>query len=214
MATSFFHHASSFPAVSGSPGSTTCRPRSGHAQQPRSPQRVHLVQWTPPRFGWAKLNFDGSVYNDGSGRSSIGGAIRDAYGRVLLAFAERTPHAPIGIVEGRALMRGLQLALHFGCRRLLVEGDDLTLVRLLRCESTQSRIPREMLDAIIRLLDSFEVCEVQHTYREGNAVADALCKEAYKAAEPMVWIDRVLPFPVWQKVEDDRHGVVHERVRP
>ncbi|XP_010229762.1 uncharacterized protein LOC104582121 [Brachypodium distachyon] len=183
----------------------------GNNHPPPSP-RITLVKWTPPRPGWAKLNFDGSVFHDGSGRASIGGAIRDGNGRVLLAFAERTAHAPVGVVEGRALIRGLQLALDLGCRRLLVEGDDLTLVRLLRCESAQTRISPEMLDRIIWLLDSFDVCEVQHVYREGNAVADALCHEAYKTAEGRVWTDRVVPFKVWEKLEDDRRGVVHERV--
>jgi ribonuclease HI len=172
-----------------------------------------LVRWTPPRFGWTKLNFDGSVFNDGSGRASIGGVIRDADRQVLFSFAERTEHAPIGIVEARALIRGLKLALDFGCDRLVVEGDDLTLVRLLRCESMQTRIPHEMLDEIIGLLNSFDVCEVQHTYREGNSVANALCKEAYKTTVPRV-LTGMVPYAVWQKVEDDRRGVVHERVRP
>ncbi|KAK1612162.1 hypothetical protein QYE76_035835 [Lolium multiflorum] len=188
-----------------------CRPWSGNAQPP-SPPRVTLVRWTPPRFGWTKLNFDGSVLHDGSGRASIGGVIRDANGRVVLSFAERTEHAPIGIVEARALIRGLKLALDYGCDRLVVEGDDLTLVKLLRCESTQTRIPREMLDEIIWLLDSFDVCEVQHNFREGNSVADAMCREAYKTAVPRLLIGMV-PHALWNKVAEDRRGVVHERVR-
>uniref|UniRef100_A0A0E0Q226 RNase H type-1 domain-containing protein n=1 Tax=Oryza rufipogon TaxID=4529 RepID=A0A0E0Q226_ORYRU len=181
------------------------------------PTRITLVRWTPPRHGWVKLNFDGSVHNDGSGRASIGGVIRDDHGRVLLAFAERTPHATIGVVEARALIRGLQLALDHGWNdRLLVEGDDLTLVRLLRCESTHTRIPPAMLDDILWLLDSFRVCEVQHAYREGNQVADALCHEAYKAAPAArLWTPgtAMVPFPVWEKLEDDRRGVLHQRVR-
>ncbi|KAK1612164.1 hypothetical protein QYE76_035837 [Lolium multiflorum] len=177
---SFLQANSGFSAISGSPCSMACRPRSGNAQaQPRSPPPgVTLVRWTPPRFGWTKLNFDGSVLHDGSGRASIGGVIRDANGRVVLSFAERTEHAPIGIVEARALIRGLKLALDYGCDRLVVEGDDLTLVKLLRCESTQTRIPREMLDEIIWLLDSCDVCEVplHHVIELGAILLVALVK--------------------------------------
>jgi hypothetical protein len=55
----------------------------------------------PPPPGWFKLNFDGSVYSDGSSRASIGGVIRDSTGRVIVSFAEKTEHSTIGIVEAR-----------------------------------------------------------------------------------------------------------------
>jgi hypothetical protein len=108
------------------------------------------------------LNFDGSVYNDGSNRASIGGAIRDCKGRVLAAFAEPTEHAKIGVVEARALIKGLRLARSFFKGMLVVEGDDLTLVKLLREEDGRSRIPQEMHDEILELLGGFAACEVQH----------------------------------------------------
>jgi hypothetical protein len=66
------------------------------AVQPFHPSsRVVLVRWTPPPRGWFKINFDGSVYHDGSGQASIGGAIHDSAGRVLLAFAEPTEHSTV-----------------------------------------------------------------------------------------------------------------------
>jgi ribonuclease HI len=171
------------------------------------------VQWSLPRPGWHKLNFDGSVHHDGSGRASIGGVIRDCYGRTMLAFAERTPHAGVGEVEARALIRGLHLALHNGCDRLVVEGDDLTLVRLLRGESPHTRISWATYDHIIQLLCRFRDVEVQHVYREGNQVADALCHEAYRC--PNVWTaGQPVPAAVWTKLEDDRRGVVQPRFRP
>ena len=86
-----------------------------------------LVQWQPPARGWLKLNFDGSFYYDASGRASIGGVIRYCDGNVLVAFAERTEHSSVGIVEARALIRGLRLALDNFIGRLVVEGDDLML---------------------------------------------------------------------------------------
>jgi hypothetical protein len=104
-----------------------CHANTSPYVPPPPPRRVvvALVQWTRPAPGWHKLNFDGSVHHDGSGRASIGGVIRDSYGRTVLAFGERTPHAGVGEVEARALIHGLHLALQNGCDRLVVEGDDL-----------------------------------------------------------------------------------------
>ncbi|RLN30224.1 uncharacterized protein C2845_PM05G31890 [Panicum miliaceum] len=174
--------------------------------QPSS--RVVLVQWAPPPRGWFKINFDGSVYHDGSGRASIGGAIRDSAGRVLIAFAEPTEHSTVGIVEARAMVRGLRLALGLGLRRVVVEGDDLVLVQLLRGEETQTRIPVAMQEELHGLLRCFAGCDVRHVYREGNAVAHTLCRQAYHC--PGVWVG-IVPSAVFEKAEDDRRGVLHER---
>ncbi|KAL6888897.1 hypothetical protein ACP4OV_009923 [Aristida adscensionis] len=169
-------------------------PRCGAAAAPPPPPVV-LVRWTPPPPGWWKLNFDGSVFHDGTGRASVGGAVRDCAGRVVLAFAERTEHAAVGVVEARTLRRGLHLALRDGCRR---------------ASSSRATTSRSW-GAIVELLGCLDACEVRHVYREGNQVAHTLCREVYRREQ--VWdADRVVPFAVWEKVEDDRRGVPHERV--
>ncbi|CAM0946480.1 unnamed protein product [Alopecurus aequalis] len=203
-----FHHGQvNTPAFHPLPPAPAAR-----ASFPRPTHRVvALVQWSGPHPGWHKLNFDGSVHHDGSGRASIGGVLRDCYGHAILAFGEKTQHAGVGVVEARALIRGLHLALQIGIDRLVVEGDDLTLVRLLRGESAHTRIPWAMYDDIIKLLCCFQDVEVLHVYREGNQVADQLCHEAYRC--PGVWTDQ-LPVAVWDKIEEDRCGVVHPRIRP
>lgn len=176
---------------------------------PFHPRRI-FVWWQRPRFGWFKLNFSGSVYNDGSTRASTGGAIRDCNGRVLLAFAEPTEHSTAGIVEARALIRGLRLALSCFVERLVVEGDDRVLVQLLRGEGTQTRIPGAMQEEILELLGRFSACEVQHVYGEANQVAHVLCREAYE--RPGVWTGGLMPLAVWEKAQDDVRGVPHERI--
>ncbi|XP_004963656.1 uncharacterized protein LOC101762429 [Setaria italica] len=175
------------------------------------PSRVVLVRWTPPPPGWYKVSFDASVYNDGSRRASIGGAIRDGAGRVVLAYAEQTEHSTVGIVEARAMIRGLRLALALGLQRVVVEGDDLVLVQLLRGEETQTRIPVAMQEEIVGLLRCFPGRDVRHIYREGNQVAHTLCRQAYHG--PGVWVGGCnrLPPAVWEKAEEDRRGVAHER---
>ncbi|KAL5218674.1 hypothetical protein ABZP36_019358 [Zizania latifolia] len=177
---------------------------------PFRPSRV-MVRWMPPRAGYFKLNFDGSVYRDGSDRASIGGAIRGPDGRVVAAFAEKTEHSTVGVVEARALIRGLRLALACSVKRLVVEGDDLVLVQLLRGEETQTRIPAAMHDEILGLLRCFAGSEVRHVYREGNQVAHVLCRQAYNY--PGVWTGGLVSRAVKEKVDEDRRGVAHERRR-
>ena len=82
---------------------------------------------------------------------------------------------------------------------------------MLRGEETQTRIPVAMQEELHGLLRCFDGCDVQHVYREGNAVAHTLCRQAYHG--PGVWVGGRVPLPlaVWEKSEDDRHGVVHER---
>ena len=104
-------------------------PQLSSSARPFQPSpRVVLVRWKPPPCGWFKINFDGSVYHDGSRRASIGDAIRDSAGRVLLAFADPTEHSTVAIVEARAMIRGLRLALELRLQRVVVEGDNLVLV--------------------------------------------------------------------------------------
>jgi ribonuclease HI len=155
------------------------------------------------------LNFDGSVYHDGSARASVGGVIRDSAGRVVLAFAEQTEHSTVGIVEARAMIRGLRLALGLRLQRLVVEGDDLVLVQLLRGEETQTRIPAALHEEILGLLRCFSGCDVRHVYREGNQVAHTLCRQAYHC--PGVWEGMLPSSIVLRKVEEDCRGVLHER---
>jgi hypothetical protein len=62
--------------------------------------------------------------------------------------------------------------------------------------------------SIHELLRCFEACDVRHVYREGNKVAHTLCRQAYHC--PGVWVGTV-PFLVFDKAEEDRHGVLHER---
>uniref|UniRef100_A0A0E0HD29 Uncharacterized protein n=1 Tax=Oryza nivara TaxID=4536 RepID=A0A0E0HD29_ORYNI len=179
---------------------------------PFRPARL-IVRWARPPPGWHKLNFDGSVFHDGSRQASIGGVIRGCDGGVVLAFAETTEHRGVGVVEARAMMRGLRLALSCGVERLVVEGDDLVLVELLRGEKPHTRIPAAMHEEILSLLRRFAEVEVRHIYREGNSVAHTLCRQAYVC--PGIWSEGGggMPAVVWDKVDDDRRGVVHERLR-
>uniref|UniRef100_A0A0E0L1A0 RNase H type-1 domain-containing protein n=1 Tax=Oryza punctata TaxID=4537 RepID=A0A0E0L1A0_ORYPU len=164
------------------------------------------VRWAPPPVGWCKLNFDGSVFNDGSRRASVGGVIRAA------TAASCWPSLrPRSTGQSGWWRPGLKLALACFVERIVVEGDDLVLVQLLRGEETQTRIPAAMHEEIVSLLSRFTEFEVRHIYREGNSVAHTLCRQAYQS--PGLWAERdPMPATVWEKIDEDCRGVLHERL--
>jgi hypothetical protein len=100
-------------------------------------------------------------------------------------------------------------ARELGLDRVVAEGDDQVLVQLLRGEETQTRIPVAMQEEIVSLLRGFRGRDVRHVYREGNSVAHTLCRQAYEYAG--VWAGALVPSAVWEKIEDDRRGVAHQR---
>ncbi|KAF0918000.1 hypothetical protein E2562_021695 [Oryza meyeriana var. granulata] len=116
--------------------------------------------------------------------------------RVVVAFAERTEHCTVDVVEARALIHGLRLVLACSVERIVVEGDDLVLVQLHAARRGDAdEDPAAMQEEIIGLLSCF---------------ADRV--RAYE--RPGTWTERVvMPAAVWAKVDDDRRGVVHERLR-
>ena len=58
------------------------------------------------------------------------------------------------------------------------------------------------------LLRCFAGCDVRHVYREGNQVAHTLCRQAYHCSG--VW-SGIVSSVVFDKAEEDRRGVLHER---
>ncbi|RLN01096.1 uncharacterized protein C2845_PM06G16730 [Panicum miliaceum] len=65
-----------------------------------------------------------------------------------------------------------------------------------------------MQEELHGLLRCFAGCDIRHVYREGNAVAHTLCRQAYHC--PGVWVG-IVPSAVFEKAEDDRRGALHER---
>ena len=85
----------------------------------------------PPPPGWIKLNFDGA-YNGNTGKASIGGLARDAYGNLLMAYTCEVRAAHPSEVELLALQRGLKHLNPAFSSPLLIEGDCLILITNIR----------------------------------------------------------------------------------
>ncbi|GKU89943.1 hypothetical protein SLEP1_g4011 [Rubroshorea leprosula] len=135
------------------------------------PRLPRWVRWSPPNFPFLKLNTDGAM-SQASGNASAGGLIRDHGGQWLHGFAINIGPQTSYMAELWGCRAGLRLALEMGLTHLVLEMDSLLAVQAILARKTGDGPASILLLDIFHLVNSFEVCTVQHTLREGNAAAD------------------------------------------
>ena len=121
--------------------------------------------WTPPPVGFYKLNFDGGRL----GESSWG------HGFVIRAHL------------GCACLLGLQYAKEAGIANLIVEGDCLTLINLLKFSKVQDTFIGFLVRDILSLATSFSFCSWSFLTRAGNKVAHDLAHLQPYSFNRRVW---------------------------
>lgn len=158
------------------------------------------VHWNPPITGY-KLNTDGSCQNN---NITAGGVLRDTKGSVLLAFSSFLGTGTNNLAEVKALLRGLQLvqANYIPC---IVESDSLFLIKCIQSEWKPPWLNVYLVRQCSSMLNQFS--GIQHTYREGNALADNLALEAHVHKGYHLY-DRLgsLPASCVAIAQDDRNG--------
>lgn len=170
------------------------------------------VSWEKPKFGWTKLNFDGSCKGGGTGRGSIGGVFRNHKAEFLLGYSESIGRTTSTIAELAALRRGLELALENGWNDVWLEGDAKTLVdiivqrRQVKCAEVQRHI-----NHIKSIIPELNNCLVTHIYREGNRAADRLAQMGQQFKKPQIWLQP--PHEVLKIMDDDAEGKIFLRRR-
>ncbi|CAO2036273.1 unnamed protein product [Urochloa humidicola] len=114
-------------------------PPWGHVFRHRLPAK-NRTTWSPPPKGWVKLNFHGIGCSKGH-PAGIGGILHNDKGQVLSYYA-----APVGDVDqfvasAMALEVGLLniIELHEPVHKLIVEGDDLKVIRCLNGISSEPK---------------------------------------------------------------------------
>nr|CAD1832798.1 unnamed protein product [Ananas comosus var. bracteatus] len=148
----------------------------GGAASPPPPGFELVVSWRPPPDGWVKLNTDGSFV----GRDSSGGAgfvARDSEGLFVFAGASNCPGVNPLYSELWAIRAALTKAIEAGFPRVLLESDSSSAVHLLGGGIKNANAPRgtkQLVQDCLALRCRFLEIIIQHTYREGNRVADRL----------------------------------------
>ncbi|KAB2625369.1 hypothetical protein D8674_017029 [Pyrus ussuriensis x Pyrus communis] len=127
--------------------------------------KVGTIRWSPPKVGFVKLNFDGSVVNQ---QGTSGFVIRNEMGSHFIAGARRFGQTTINVAECLALSDGLWMAKANGLKHIIVEGDSKLVIEAIRGSYHASWRLKTILADIRRLSNSFEVICWKHVFREAN----------------------------------------------
>jgi ribonuclease HI len=124
------------------------------------------------------------LYVDGASRGNPGAAgigivISDETGKTLKQISEHIGEATNNVAEYTALIRGLEEAFALGADAVDINSDSELLVRQITgFYRVKAPHLQELHQRVIGLLSSFRSISIDHTPREGNALADKLAKQA------------------------------------
>lgn len=164
-------------------------------------------------MGWTKLNFDASCKWK-TGRSSIGGVLRNHEAEFLLGYAEPIAvKSNSNIAEMVSLQRGLELTLENGCSDVWAEGDSMNLVEIIaQKKNVKHAQAHQHITNINLMIKRLNNCILTHTYREGNRAANKFAQLGHRFPEPQVWRNDP-PHQVLRIVHEDAQGKTFLRKR-
>jgi ribonuclease HI len=123
-----------------------------------------------------------TLFFDGSTRQQVGGAgvvLIDPSGDQVKYMVHLEFKATNNMVEYKALIFGLSVALSLGICQLLVKGDSQLIIKQVRgeCSCNEPRLVA-YLHQVRKLEKDFTALELQHVPRADNSVADDLSVRA------------------------------------
>lgn len=162
---------------------------------------IRWCEWEKPKFGWTKLNTDGSIQREAAG---FGGLLRDHKGEPICAFVSKAPQGDVFLVELWAIWRGLVLSLGLGIKEIWVESDSMSVVNTINRKQTCPKA-ESYLKQIWKLLKKFGKYRISHSWRETNRAADHLAKMVLLGNDVVLWpVD--FPHSLCNIIKDDAKG--------
>lgn len=166
-------------------------------------QEINLVQkvlipsqpfpmelWRPLDFGFIKLNFDAS-FTANTNLSIAAVIARNEEGKIMGACSYPYSDAVDAFVaEARACGRALTFAIEMGFRKILIEGDSLSIIKELK--------------------KNVEGISSHFVQREANMAAHALTMEGRQRCVPQFWVEEA-PINVERVVTADWQAWVRRR---
>ena len=145
--------------------------------------------WHPPLDSSFKLNFDAAVFSE-LNCLGVGAMIRNEKGKVMAAMSARGPHVIDSIAaEVIACRRALEFACEAGFTDLVVEGDNLSVMKLLAASEPDHSWLGHIIQDIKWLTRSLRMVSFSYVRRAANSVAHGLARYAKYVHEDMYWID-------------------------
>jgi len=146
--------------------------------------------WAPPSEGLVKVNFDAGKV-DATVRG-WGCVFRDHTGEVILTgVSQQVGFQGAVLEEAGACLFAMRVALEHGFRRIVMEGDCLTLISLLQRKECPNNVLGFFISDILSLLVSFEFVSWVFVKRGGNGVAHALAKYQPIICGERIWAEDV-----------------------
>ncbi|PNT62073.1 hypothetical protein BRADI_5g25075v3 [Brachypodium distachyon] len=150
--------------------------------------RASIKGWICPPLGLVKLNVDASFDGD-SLSGSMGAVIRDDKGHFIAAADESIPSCPDAhVAEAMAQRLGLELALSYGCHRLVVNANNLEVIDTMKKGAQSATLTAAVYKDCLGLSTEFIRIEYDHCHREANQVAHIVAAIS-KSAPPRIWDD-------------------------
>ncbi|XP_021857090.1 uncharacterized protein [Spinacia oleracea] len=142
--------------------------------------------------GFLKLNFDSA--KRGTTSSSLGYVIRGEKGDLILAGTKALhPEDSILFAEACALREGIKSALTPGCKKLIIEGDNLMVINAI---NRVRQIPweiRGLIEDSTADLSNIDECVINHCYREANQAADLMVAKGSLCISLSLWFSSFDP---------------------
>ncbi|KAK8655135.1 hypothetical protein V6N13_107725 [Hibiscus sabdariffa] len=107
------------------------------------------------------------------------------------------------VAEALACLQAVQFAAELGVRRIVVEGDSLSVIKKVNGPNSDKSILNPIVQDIKDLCRSFVSIQFQFTYQESNGVAHLLAKEGRSLVSPSYWIEEA-PLAVVSLAESER----------
>ncbi len=119
-----------------------------------------------------KINFDGSSKLNGG--SQVDFIFRDNSGCPKYIYSARINDTTALQAEASALLAGVRVAAHLGLKKIIAEGDNLTIINVLNGLWMIPWSIKDTIEDIKEELKNFEYYKLDHCFREGNRAADFL----------------------------------------
>ncbi|KAK9993430.1 hypothetical protein SO802_023133 [Lithocarpus litseifolius] len=159
--------------------------------------------WQPPPSSVYKLNFDAAIFAE-LDRTGVGAIIRNEHGQVMAAMTASGPKVSSSEeAELLARRRSMEFAVDAGFTKLIIEGDNVTVMQAISSSRINCSILGYVVDNIRHLIHCLEWARTSFTRRGGNKVAHALAQHArYSLDNDVYWMEDSPPPAVEALIQD------------
>ncbi|KAK9928384.1 hypothetical protein M0R45_025521 [Rubus argutus] len=151
-------------------------------------RQLALPRWTPPSPGWLKVNVDGP-FHVATNTGGIGMVIRDFLGHFVAGHAAPLTHeCSPEQVEVMAILSAVHFIHDLGFQPVIIQSDSLQVVQACNLGSPNLSIFRHLYEDIILSLEDLPCSTLHHVYREANAIAHFLARQALAPSLSDSWV--------------------------